>query len=504
MKILGAAYTVHDHSVCLIEEGEVRYHYELERFNRRKHNWIDEKEENRKLVTNDFEQFAYDIIKKEKPDIIAISGMGYPKSNGLILPKKYHIKQIRNFTPRNFLSHNFDGHIYYVDHHVAHAAYSFLTSNFDEADIIAYDGGGERFRTLFIDKDYNFKFSEKNSDPTRLGGLWGQAATYSMGKFAAGKLMGLSAYGKANKRHLDLLKSKTDIFRKEINWDDFDELKDLAASLQYYSIIKTLEILIENQTSKNLCISGGVGLNGYINQSIYESELYDNLHLPPAMGDDGISMGAALHALWMLEGKRPINKNLAYLGKEYTSNIGVEYSYSNLYPFIAQKISEGKVVGWYQGRSESGPRALGNRSILADPRDTNMKDHINRSVKHREWFRPFAPAIMKEHVQDWFLNVAEAKYMLKIAKFKEGMGDKVPAVCHIDYTGRVQTVTREDNEHFYNLIKAFNDLTNIPILLNTSFNDNTEPIVETPEDALNTFQKNDIDILVLGNRVISK
>ena len=181
-----------------------------------------------------------------------------------------------------------------------------------------------------------------------------------------------------------------------------------------------------------------------------------------------------------------------------------EMEYKDIYRYVATKIAEGKIIGWYQGRSESGPRALGSRSILADPRDPNMKDYLNENIKHREWYRPYAPAILKEHVTEWFENIEEARYMLKICKYKQGMGERVPAVCHVDYTGRLQTVTKEDNKHFYNLIKAFYKITDIPVVLNTSFNGKGEPIVDSPEDAFKCFKKNGIDILVLKNFIIER
>jgi carbamoyltransferase len=179
-------------------------------------------------------------------------------------------------------------------------------------------------------------------------------------------------------------------------------------------------------------------------------------------------------------------------------------SYVEIYSYIAQQITEKKVIGWYQGRSENGPRALGNRSILADPRDKDMKNYLNEKVKFREWYRPYAPAILKEHVSEWFENIDDCPYMLRICKYKTGMGEKVQSACHIDYTGRLQTVTKESNLHFYNLISEFYKLTNIPILLNTSFNGRGEPIVDSPQDAFDCFKNNKIDILVLKDFVIWK
>jgi len=181
-----------------------------------------------------------------------------------------------------------------------------------------------------------------------------------------------------------------------------------------------------------------------------------------------------------------------------------KYSYSDIYDIISDKIIDGKIIGWYQGRSESGPRALGNRSILCDPRDPKMKDYLNERIKHRENFRPFAPTIMKDYITEWFEDIEEAPYMLKIAKYIKGMGEKVPSVCHIDYTGRLQSITENDNVYFYNLIKTFYNKTGCPILLNTSFNDNGQPIIETPADAIHTFNNIDLDYLVLKNYILTK
>jgi carbamoyltransferase len=181
-----------------------------------------------------------------------------------------------------------------------------------------------------------------------------------------------------------------------------------------------------------------------------------------------------------------------------------QLEYNDLYKATAKHIQQGRIVGWYQGRSECGPRALGNRSILADPISKTAKDHINSNIKYREWYRPFAPSILSEHVHDWFLNAGESKYMLNICRFKKGKGEIVQAVNHKDNTARIQTVSKEDNEHFYNLISAFYELTSIPMLLNTSFNAKGEPIVDSPEDAFKCFKKINLDILVLKNFIIER
>ncbi len=280
--------------------------------------------------------------------------------------------------------------------------------------------------------------------------------------------------------------------------------EDVGFTVQKFSEIYIIEYLKKFKQSENLCISGGVGLNGYINQRLIEDGIYKNVYIPPAVSDAGITQGANMFAVNKFIEWRP--QEVRYIGNEYPyhDDSAKKMEYPDLYKYIAQKLREKKIVGWYQGRSESGPRALGNRSILCDPTFPDMKDYINERVKHREWYRPFAPAILQEYTQDWFMNIKEELNMLKICKFKPGMGERVPSVCHKDGTGRLQTVTQESNQHFYNLISEFHKLSGVPILLNTSFNDNGEPIVETPQNALNTFNKTNIDILVVHNYIYEK
>jgi carbamoyltransferase len=288
--------------------------------------------------------------------------------------------------------------------------------------------------------------------------------------------------------------------------------EDICFTLQKFSEDYVLKYLKIMRQSNNLCLAGGLALNGYINNLIIKNKIYKNIHIGPATGDSGLSIGATLFIANKF--KKTIIHDIQYIGNSLVVNENIfknlkikdiqQIQYNKLYDIISDYIINGKIIGWMQGRSESGPRALGNRSILCDPRDPNMKDYLNNKVKHREWYRPFAPSIMKEYVEDWFEDIKEDKFMLRIPKYKEGMGEKVPAVCHVDYTGRVQTVTEKGNKHFYNLIKAFYEKTGIPILLNTSFNDNEEPIIDSIEDAINTFNKTGIDILVLKNYIMRK
>jgi len=274
--------------------------------------------------------------------------------------------------------------------------------------------------------------------------------------------------------------------------------------------------------SKNLCIAGGVGLNSVANKIIWDATPFDQLFIQPAASDTGLGLGVALY------GKHIICNSMqkwimsdAYLGREYSeeevteaigkfSNIEVKYYgrdelnnyfHSKIPIFVktAQLLAEGMIIGWFQGGSELGPRALGHRSILADSRDVKFRDIVNFKVKHRESFRPFAPSILFEHTKEYYDLDYPSPFMLLVAKAKKSMKHRIPAVNHIDDTGRVQTVTFEENGIYYNLIKEFYRITNVPVILNTSFNVRGEPIVETPTDALNVFLKTHMDYLVLHN-----
>ena len=243
----------------------------------------------------------------------------------------------------------------------------------------------------------------------------------------------------------------------------------------------------------NLCIAGGVAYNGYMNEEF--TKHYENVFIPPAVGDEGQAIGTYQHCVYT-QNKKKIHKSETFAGKayEYKGTEKVDYKY------VAQAIADGAIVGWVQGKSESGNRALGNRSILADPRNPNIKDIINRTIKLREDFRPFAPAVLEEHYQEYFDTRLPSPYMSRICKVKS---DKVPGITHIDNTARIQTVNKEFNLRFYKIINEFYKITGIPMLLNTSFNCR-EPIVETPEHAIRTFDKTALDLLVINDWIIRK
>jgi carbamoyltransferase len=300
---------------------------------------------------------------------------------------------------------------------------------------------------------------------------------------------------------------------------------DIAASIQTVSeeiLLKMANALHKETGLKKLCIAGGVGLNSVANGRILRETPFEELFIQPAAGDSGGALGAALYAYHALLGKpRSFIMEHAYLGKEYTNgeikefldsnNIGNEY-FSNeekLLDRVVDDLVDGKVVGWFQGRFEWGPRALGNRSILADPRSEEMKDLVNVKIKFREPFRPFAPVILEEKTEDFFQGGADAtkqfpaRYMLMVLPFKENKADSVNAVNHMG-TGRLQTIRKEWNPRYYNIVKKFGEATGVPVLLNTSFNLRGEPIVTSPSNAFNTFSKSGIDVLVLGDYMVRK
>jgi len=306
--------------------------------------------------------------------------------------------------------------------------------------------------------------------------------------------------------------------------DDFH--KDIAHSTQKLyeeAFLNILNNLYNKYQNDNLCIAGGCGMNSVANGKIKNHTKFKNIYIQPAAGDAGGSIGAAFATHFKNpNNKRSFHMNHAYWGTSFNENEILQCLKDNeqkikdekcqythieddlkLSETVANEISKGKVIGWFQGKMEWGPRALGNRSILGDPRRADMKDILNLKIKRRESFRPFAPSIIREYVKDWFENDDEVPFMMKVYQIKPEKRKEIPAVTHVDGSGRLQTVYRETNDKYYNLIKAFYKLTNVPILLNTSFNEN-EPIVSSPQEALDCFLRTKMDMLVIGNNIIKR
>ena len=468
--------------------------------------------------------------------------------------------------------------IYFSDHHLSHAASAFFPSPFEEAIVLTADGVGEwPTTTVAIGKANNLEIKKEIHFPHSLGLLYSAFTYYTGFKVNSGeyKLMGLAPYGKPiyeDKIIKNLIDIKEDgsfwlnqdyfnyatgltmtrkrfhnLFGAEPRNSKKDPLTqfhmDIAASIQKVTediMIKLTKSLKEEFNIPNLCLAGGVALNCVANGKILKEKIFDNIWIQPAAGDAGGSLGAAL-ALWYIEQNNPrvvsLNDNMqgSYLGPEYTQkeiqneldNIGAVYKIKNeedLLNQTANDLSMGEAIGWFQGRMEFGPRALGNRSILGDPRSSTMQKNLNLKVKYRESFRPFAPSILKEDLEEWFDINVDSPYMLMVANInkdktinmtedqKKLFGidklnikrSEIPAVTHVDYSARIQTVHKETNEKYYKLIKKFKEKTNCPVIVNTSFNVRGEPIVCTPSDAFNCFMGTDLDKLAIGNCYLDK
>ena len=490
-----------------------------------------------------------------------------------LFQKKYLFNELKRHD-KNFKDQS---KIFFSDHHLSHAASAFFPSPFKEAIVLTADGVGEwATTTVAIGKENKLEIKKEIHFPHSLGLLY-SAFTYYIGfKVNSGeyKLMGLAPYGNPiyENKIKDLIDIKEDgtfkLDQKYFNYatgltmtnDKFDELfgqkprnslnekitqfhMDIAASIQKVTeeiMIKLARSIRKEYNINNLCLAGGVALNCVANGKILKEKIFDNIWIQPAAGDAGGSLGAAL-ALWHIEqgNKRDINSEDdmcgSYLGTEFTQekienelkSIGAKFeilNYEDLINKTSEHLSNEKAIGWFQGRMEFGPRALGARSILGDPRSDKMQKNLNLKVKYRESFRPFAPSVLREDLSNWFdLNV-DSPYMLLVANIKDDkkieMTDEqkklfgidklnikrseIPAVTHVDYSARVQTVNKNTNKRYYDLISKFKEKTGCPVIVNTSFNVRGEPIVNTPTDAFNCFMGTELDYLVIGDCILDK
>tara|TARA_B100001057_G_scaffold207855_1_gene208520 strand:- start:1188 stop:3026 length:1839 start_codon:yes stop_codon:yes gene_type:complete len=467
--------------------------------------------------------------------------------------------------------------LFFSDHHLSHAASAFFPSPFNEAVIITADGVGEwATTTVAIGKSNNLEIKKEIHFPHSLGLLYSAFTYYTGFKVNSGeyKLMGLAPYGEPNyiKEILNIIDIKEDgTFRLDQSYFNyatgltmtnkkFDNLfgqkprnpksekltqfhMDIAASIQKVTediMIKLAKSVQKDYGLKNLCLAGGVALNCVANGKILNEKIFENIWVQPAAGDAGGAVGAAL-ALWYIDQKNPRNINDdddmsgSYLGPEYSQTeiekqlkrLGAKFkilSESEIINQTSLDLSSGNAVGWFQGRMEFGPRALGCRSILGDPRLSDMQKNLNLKVKYRESFRPFAPSILAEDLNNWFDINSYSPYMLMVSKVKKNKcipmiksdeklfgieklnikRSEVPAITHVDYSARIQTVHEHTNKKYYKLLSKFKELTGCPILVNTSFNVRGEPIVNTPEDAFKCFMCTELDNLAIGNCYLTK
>ena len=450
----------------------------------------------------------------------------------------------------------YNGMIFFSEHHLSHAAFAYYTSEFLDSIILTIDAVGEWTTTSVIyGKNNKLEIIKEQHFPDSIGMLY-SAFTYFLGFKVNSdeyKLMGLAPYGdklsEQTQKFIELIEKNIvdisndgsiilnmDYFAYDhslvmINEKKWKELfgidkrrensaitqshMNLAFAIQFVleKIVKLLCSTLE-RFSKNLCISGGTALNCSANGMLLKQSSFDAIYVPFSPGDAGAAIGAALFVYHSEEGKNDrVSNKSPYIGPMYTdseikhavekNNLKYEYihDFSKLCDITAKLISEGNIIGWFQDRMEFGPRALGNRSILADPRIHNMKDKINQKIKFRESFRPFAPIVLEEYSNDYFDLQIESPYMMFTCPVKN---NTLPAITHIDQSARVQTVNREINPKICMLLNSFYKAYGCPVLLNTSFNVMGEPIVCSPKDALSTFEKSGLDYCVIGNYLIKK
>ena len=451
---------------------------------------------------------------------------------------------------------------HHVEHHRAHAASAFFVSPFTDAAVLTVDGFGDFASTMLArGRDSRLDVLDRVLFPHSLGILY-TAVTQWLGfphYGDEGKVMGLAPYGEPTYMdrmrelvHLDgpLFRLELDFFTHhsrgvEMTWSSgspsigriysqrLEELlgparapgeptvkhhEDVARSLQAVleeAYLHLLRTLWERTQTPQLCLAGGVALNAVANGRIIPETPFTDVYVQPAAGDSGTAVGAAFDVWHRAEdGSRGFVMRAADWGAAYDDDAcsgaiaaagltATKLQDDDLFPLVAERIAAGDVVGWFQGRMEFGPRALGQRSIVADPRRDDMKDILNARIKHREPFRPFAPSVLADKVGEWFEQDYPSPFMVLVYKTREEKREQIPAVNHVDDTGRVQSVERDVLPRYWRLIHEFDKLTGVPILLNTSFNEN-EPIVMTPAQALETFQKTRMDMLVLGNHVLRR
>lgn len=591
MYILGISAFYHDSAACLVRDGEVLVAAQEERFSRKKHDasfpkhavQFCLKEANISAKDLDFVTF-YENSRLKMDRLIKTYLMYAPQGAVSFLramPLWIKEKLWMGRAIRKELGYK--GEIICPEHHESHAAGAFYPSPFERAAFLTMDGVGEwatlsygaaRGNDLQIKKELHF--------PHSLGLLYSAFTYYTGFKVNSGeyKLMGLAPYGEpryVNKilDHLVDLK-KDGSFRLNMKYfnyctgftmtnDKFHKLfgrnprkpetcitqmdMDLASSIQKITeeiVLKIARHIYVETGEKNLCMSGGVALNCVANGRLYREGPFERVWIQPASGDAGSSLGAALWTWYKYFGQERKSTSKidgqagSYLGPAYSDKIIEEFLQNWNYPFsrlegdslfseVARKIAEGNVVGWFDGRMEFGPRALGARSILGDPRSENMQSTMNLKIKYRESFRPFAPAVLHEDIKEWFeVNKIEGNddgflspYMLMTVnvhpqKRKNVMPElkgldrlktvrsQIPAVTHVDNSARIQTVHKDLTPNFYKLIEKFKELTGCPVLINTSFNVRGEPIVESPQDAYRCFMRTEMDYLVLGSFLLDK
>lgn len=562
MYILGINSVYHESSACLLKDGQILSIVEEERFNRVKHaksatidspgllpvDSIKYCLEKAKIRLDEVDKIGFSIEPMKRLDNISVKEETEARDWGSNEGETIFHNNLMS-VPNTLYDMNFKGNFYWMDHHLAHAASAYYPSPFENAAVLAIDGIGEISSSLLaIGEMESLKGIEEILYPASLGFLWEKICKFiGFSEYDACKVMGLAAYGqsknvikafqkcvqiqdngmfsvdnsilKFRKDDYQELEALFDVPRRTKNMEVTQKYMDIAAGLQRITeeaIINFVNHAQRITQAKNLCLSGGVALNCTANMKLFSSSKFENMYIQPAANDAGTALGSALLIWHNLFGNDSRNlMSHAYWGPSYEAGeieqvlleSGVEFQhYPNIEEKVAQLLEQGKIVGWFQGAMEFGPRALGNRSLLASPQSLELKDRLNRIVKKREDFRPFAPSVLAEEASKWFdipKPCIASDFMLLTYKANEKKRDTIPAVLHIDGTSRIQTVKKTTNPKYYKLIDNFFKLTGVPMLLNTSFN-NQEPIVCSPKDALNTYFRSEIDCLAIENYLISK
>lgn len=552
--ILGINFFSHDTAACLLLDGEPVIMVEQERVNRDQHTKrypaeaIDTCLRHSGVTMRDVDAVA--VAQRPLDDLLR-GGMDAVRR---VAPKRL---AAQCFTDARLLARvrrlrerwGYRGPVHAVGHHQAHAAGAFYASPFEDAAVLTVDRGGDFLSTTLGAGHGNHLESLKAiSNPNSLGELY-TAITVHLGFRAGadeGKVMGLAPYGTSTLRPavaeaVRLLPGGS--FEIDLDWFGWhreaapvsrrfverlgparvpeSELtqrdRDLAWAVQ--DVLEEAAVHVARELShltgsSKVCLSGGVALNSVMNTRILEDAGFEEVFIPPAASDAGNALGAALWVWHKAMGQpRKWVMEDAYLGCGFTDeeadgafrSRGIAYrAISDPAAEAARLLAAGKVVGWFQGRAEIGPRALGNRSILADPRRPDMRDIVNHQVKRREWFRPFAPSVLAEHGGEWFDPYHANPFMLLVQEVKASRRAEIPAVTHVDGTARLQTVTREANPLYYSLIEHFYAATGVPMVLNTSFNLRGEPMVHRPAEALDDYLRSGMDAVFIGDRLAEK
>jgi len=567
MYILGISCFYHDSAAAILKDGKLMAAIEEEKLSRKKHDFgfpakaVDYCLKQAGVSINDIDYVIFyekPFLKFERILKTVLSSFPYSlkmfqDSSMLWLKERLWIKALIKE------SLNYKGEILFSTHHMSHAASCFLASPFEESAIVTLDGVGE-WATLSvgIGRGKDIEIKKQINFPHSLGLLYSVFTAFLGFKVNNGeyKVMGMAPYGepiytdkiykmikveedgsfKLNMDYFSYHKNPSQIFSRKF-LDEFGRPQDpketenlnkyycdIAASVQKVLedvLLKIISSVYKEYGIENLCMAGGVALNSVANAKILKNTGFKQIFIQPQAGDGGGALGAALYLCNTVLGKeRVFVQDHAYYGPEYSNEEIRKFleeqqiNYEELemeavFKRAADYLAQGKVLGWFQGKMEWGPRALGNRSILADPRRKDMKDIVNRKIKFREPFRPFAPSVLSDKAFEWFdLGKAEnswpLRFMLYVIDVKRDKKELIPAITHVDGTARPQLVFQKDNPCYYSLIEEFYKRTGVPLVLNTSFNLRGEPIVCSPADAFNTFSKSGIDILILNNFLIKK